>query len=93
MKVISVLAPGELHEMIGGVGVAMDLIIKRYGLEFVEKWTKSEGIIRHGYHSGGYDGNNSKRILEKLDSLASYLPLECVPIIENLRAFKHVVHG
>ena len=93
IKVISVFPPGELHELIGGVGFAMDLLIKMYGLEYVEKWTKSQGIIRHGYHSGGYDGNNSKRILERLDSLAAYLPLECAPIIVCLRAFKRVVHG
>ena len=91
--VVDVFAPGELHELIGGVGHPMNLLIKLYGLEFIEKWTKSQGIIRHGYHSGGYDGNNLMRILDHLDNLAGYLPPECAPIMAVLRTFKEVVHG
>ena len=91
--VISVIPPPELHMMMGGVGVHMNLLIKMFNLDFVEKWTKSHGIIRHGFQGGGYNGNHSKKILDNLDSLANYLPVSCVPIINSLRALNEIVKG
>ena len=34
--VISIIPPGELHLLIGAVDVHMNILIKMYGLEFVE---------------------------------------------------------
>ena len=49
--------------------------------------------IRHGYNGGGTDGNNSKSVLDNLDKIAGILPIQCVPMIECLRALKQVVGG
>ena len=49
VRVISVIPPGELHLLIGGVDVHMNLLIQMFGLEFVEGLGKSVGAIRHGY--------------------------------------------
>ena len=82
--VISVIPPPELHLMMGGVNAHMDLVIKMFGLKFVEEWAKKFGIIRHGYQGGGFAGNHSKKILDNLDSLAEYVPMSCLPIIQSL---------
>ena len=92
-RVIDVVPPEELHLLMGGVHVHLNLLIEIFGLQFVEKWTSRVGVIRHGYQGGGYDGVNSKRILNLVDDLAAYLPPNCAPIIASLRAFKSIVEG
>ena len=92
-KIIELLPPAELHLLIGAVNALLNLLIKMYGLGQVEGWLKAIGVIRHGYNGGGTDGNNSKRVLDRVDELASTLPPETAPIVANLRAFKDVVKG
>ena len=48
-RVIAVIPPGELHLLIGAVDVHMNLLIRMYGLEYVESLVRSFGAIRHGY--------------------------------------------
>ena len=52
-------------------------------------------ILRHGYHGGGYDGNNSKRLLENCEKMRLEMPnsMDCWPAIDALVAFREVVHG
>ena len=83
----------ELHILMGIVLVHMNLLIQVFGLDYVEAWTKSMKIIRHGWMGGGYNGNHSKRILDCLDNLAAHLPPSCAPIIDSMRAFKSIVNG
>ena len=90
-RVINVFLPPELHLLMGAVNVKLKLLIDIFGLEFVEAWLKQHGIIRHGYHGGGTDGNNSMKVLTNIDSLAKYLPTECAPVIDSLQALKKVV--
>ena len=90
---LDVFPPGELHLLMGAINKKVDIIIKKYGITFLEGWMRQFGIIRRGYNGGGFDGKNSKKVLENVDSLAQYLPNECSPIIEALRAFKEVVSG
>ena len=92
-KVIDLLPPAELHLLIGAVNVMLNLLIKIFGLERVQGWLKSVGVIRHGYQGGGTDGNNSKRVLDEVDQLAAILPPETGPIIANLRSLKVLVSG
>ena len=48
--VISIIPPGELHLLIGVVDVHMNILIKMYGLEFVEALGRTKcGAMRHGY--------------------------------------------
>ena len=54
---------------------------------------KEIGVIRHGYNGGGLDGNNSKRLLDRLDRLASKFPSNCGPIFTSLQGLKRVVEG
>ena len=37
----------ELHMLIGGVNVKLNLLIKIYGRERVEEWLRQIGVIRH----------------------------------------------
>lgn len=64
------------------------------GLEVVETWGKGYKILRHGYNGGGWDGNNSKRILDHADDLRD-LPnyLEIMPAIDALKSLKPVIEG
>ena len=47
---ISIIPPGELHLLIGVVDVHRNILIKMYGLEFVEALGRTKcGAMRHGY--------------------------------------------
>ena len=65
------------------------------GLDAVERWTKSLHILRHGYNGGGYDGNNSKKILDNCEKLRQDLPnsLDCFPAIDALQALRKLCSG
>ena len=63
------------------------------GLEAVEDWTRDLHIIRHGYHGGSYDGNNSKRILDNCERLRAAFGLECFPAVDALNALGAVCSG
>jgi hypothetical protein len=91
--VLDQFPPPELHLLIGVVNRLMDIVIIQVGLEWVENFTKSVHIIRRGYHGGGYDGNNSKKLLDNIDIMANQLPIHCLPVVSALRAFKPVVSG
>ena len=90
MTVLNILRLGELHIFIGAVMAPVNLIIAMYGLEFLKKWMRPLGILLCGYHGGSLDGNNAKRLLDNLDSLASYILLDCA-LVESLRALCRVV--
>ena len=48
--VIDIISPGKLHLLIGAVDVYMNVLIKMYGLEFVETLGRTKcGATRHGY--------------------------------------------
>ena len=51
--------------------------------------------MRHGYNGGGFDGNNSKKILDNAADLRYNLPnsIDCLPAIDALQSLKHVVDG
>ena len=42
---------------------------------------------------GGYDGVNSKKLLDAVDTLANALDVSCAPIIDSLRSVREVVSG
>ena len=42
---------------------------------------------------GGFDGGNSKKLLDAVDELATKLPITCAPIIESMRAVRNAVQG
>ena len=65
------------------------------GLHVVEAWGKRFNILRHGYNGGGWDGNNSKRILDHCEDLRHNLPnpIDCMPAIDALQALRHVING
>ena len=92
-RVIDVLPPPELHLLMGVTNALIDLLIKIFSLEFVEKWLNSHGILRHGYQGGGLDGNNSMKALKNVSSLEMLLPDALAPIIDCFRALEVVVKG
>ena len=60
----------------------------------MEKLFKSLHIIRHGYNGGGYDGNNSKKILDNCEKL-QLLPNShhLGPAVDALKALCDLVSG
>ena len=54
-------------------------------------WLKRSNVQQSSYHGGTLQGNSCKRLLEKLDILESMCPLECLPFLAALKAFKEVV--
>ena len=75
------------------VNMVMDLIIIIWGLDEVLRWCKTNFIMRRGYHGGGFDGNNSKKVLDRLESLEEQVPLSCLPLVDLLRSFRPIVSG
>jgi hypothetical protein len=92
-QVLDAIPPPQLHLHMAGVNSAMDVIMQLWGEEDTLAWCKRNHIIRRGYQGGTFDGNNSKRILEKLDDLSLECPTNCQPLIEVLETFKGVVEG
>ena len=85
--------PPQLHLHMGVVNSVMNVIIEIWGLDETLKWCQDNYIIRRGYHGGQFDGNNSKKILERLADLADYCPSNCLPLIDLLRSFLPIVSG
>ena len=77
----------------GATNSPIDLLIKVYGADQVEKWLGEIHVIRHGYHGGSMDGNNCNRLLDNLDQFAQQLPPETALIIAVLRALRELAKG
>ena len=87
------IPPPQLHLHLGIPNLVMDVIILLWGLEEVLAWAKRNYIMRRGYHGGQFDGNNAKKILERLDDLEASCPSSCAPLVHLLRSFKPIVSG
>ena len=61
---INKIALPELHLMMGAVGVLGKVLLFLWKPGF-KTWLTCRYIIFQGYHRIGWDGNNSKKILEK----------------------------
>ena len=83
----------QLHLHMGVVNLVMNVLINVWGLDAVLAWCKWNLIIQRGYHGGQFNGNNSKKILECVNNLASSCPAICRPLVELLRAFHPIVSG
>ena len=59
----------------------------------MEEWAHHKGITRHGYNGGGLDGNNSKRLLQNLDSLKRVAPMSTVSVSACLSSFSNIISG
>ena len=88
------IPPPELHILIGITSMFVKILITLWP-DF-DSWLKSNYIIYRGYHRTGLDGNNSQRLLDKLDNLevnllsaASILPnmIFLQPVVSCLRKF------
>ena len=58
-----------------------------------DEWSYTNGISRRGYQGGGLDGNNSKKLLDKVGCLENVAPLSTVPMTNCLTSFESVVNG
>ena len=91
--VMDLAPPPQLHLHMGVVNLVMNVLINVWGLDAALAWCKWNLIIQRGYHGGQFDGNNSKKILERVNDLASSCPANCRPLVELLRAFHPIVSG
>ena len=92
-QVLDIFPPAQLHLMLGGVNALENVLESMFTSEKIVTWLTANGIIKHGYNGGGLDGNNCKRLLDKVDALEQVLPPTAAPVIDCFRAFKHVVEG
>ena len=86
-QVLEIFPPAQLHLLLGGVNALVNVLTNMYTFEKIETWLNANGVIIHGYQGGGLDGNNSKRLLDKVDALQQFLPPNAAPVIDCLRAF------
>jgi hypothetical protein len=91
--VLDSIPPPQLHLHMGGVNSVMDVVMELWGEAEMLAWCKRNGVMRRGYQGGTFDGNNSKRILEKLEALEAECPPVCRPLVKLLWSFKSIVEG
>ncbi|XP_065648191.1 uncharacterized protein LOC136077891 [Hydra vulgaris] len=90
-EVNHLVPPPELHLLMGIVTLLGRLLLDHWPL--FKNWLKEHYILLRGYHGIGFDGNNSNKLLEKVDILerdvlASQTNL--LPIVHCLRKFEKV---
>ena len=88
------VSPPELHLLIGFVSLLGNFLLDVW--PGFDDWLKSKNVIQRGYQGRGWDGNNSNKILENLDSLEIKMlePFTClVPIVQCLKDFRSVKNG
>nr|XP_047136504.1 uncharacterized protein LOC105844349 isoform X2 [Hydra vulgaris] len=85
------IPPPELHLLIGFVSLLGNFLLDVW--PGFDDWLKSKNVIQRGYQGRGWDGNNSNKILENLDSLETQIleTFTClIPIVQCLRDFRNV---
>ena len=90
-KVLEIVPISELHHLMKVVTTLSDVLKQN---KDVEEFLKSLSIHWHGYNGGGLDGENSSRLLNKIDVIYQFVlehAPEYSPVVESLIAFKEVV--
>ena len=78
----------ELHLLIGFVSLLGNFLLDTW--RGYDNWLKSTNVIQRGYQDRGWNGNNSNKILENLDSLEINMleSFAClIPIVQCLKDF------
>lgn len=87
--VVDVLPPPELHLLLGPMNTIYKVIEKEW--PGVNEWAKACHVEREAYHGGSFNGNSCKKLLSKVDLLASISPIQIAKYIPVLRNFAKVV--
>ena len=90
-EAIDVVPLPELHLLIGVVNHLLKLLITCF--PGVLEVFKAHSIFRLGYNDGGLDGNNCKKLLQKLEKMRSAVPAHLQPVLDTLDTFRLVVDG
>ena len=90
-EVIDVVPLPELHLLIGVLNHLLKLLITCF--PGVLEVFKAHGIFRLGYNGGGLDGNNCKKLLQKLEKMRSAVPAHLQPVLDTLDTFRLLVGG
>ena len=88
--VLSIIPPPELHLMLGAVNKIFEELNKAWGDNKGTTFASRHNICRTDYFGGGYEGNQCKEILKKVDLLAQELPPALQKFAEALRSFDAV---
>ena len=81
----------ELHLLIGFVSLLGNFLLDTW--RGFDDWLKSINVIQRGYQGRGWDGNNTNKILENLDSLETNMlesSTSLFPIVQCLKDFRNV---
>ena len=90
--VIDVVPPPELHLLIGSF-TTLHKHLETKSPEIAQRWLRECHILKDEYHGGTFTGNNARTLLKKVDLLASFCSLDCLPYVEAFRALDRVVHS
>ena len=90
--IINLLPPPELHLLIGPFNTIFKSMESNFP-EIAAAWTKHCCVEKEAFHGGHFNGNSSKRLLNKLDFLRSISPIGCLKYIQCFDSFKTVIHS
>ena len=91
IPIIHKVPPPALHMMMGAVAKIVTTL-KSFWPQF-DDWAKENHIFERGYQGGGFDGVNSKKILDKVCILKKQLPLHLLPFASCLESLGKVVQS
>lgn len=92
--IIEIMNPPELHLLLGIVNLLFNHMYKAFK-KIAVAWAKmcnAERQITYG-GQGNFNGNDCKKLLDKLDDLRRICPIECLKYVQVLSDFRKVVDG
>ena len=86
--VFEIVPPPELHLLLGPTNKMYSSLEHLWPA--LEAWLQSIHVKKTDYHGGQFEGNDCKKILNKMDSLEERIPNEFLPFITAFRSFNEV---
>ena len=88
--ILDLLPSPELHLMLGTVNRIFDNLNLCWGEDKAYDFAKSQNIIRVGYRGTSMEGNQCKKLLQKVDALKQVLPVHLQKFATALETFNAV---
>lgn len=91
--ILDIIPPPELHLLIGVVNTLFERMQKDFN-DTALKWAASCNVARQVIHGGsGFNGNASKKLLDKVDDLRSICEMDCLKYVRVFQDFGKVVRA
>ena len=89
--ILDLIAPPELHLMMGCTTKILGVINNRWGEDRAYKWAEQQGIRRADYRGGTLEGNQCRAVLKNAGLLTEALPRNLKPLGHLLIKFNAIV--